>query len=413
MQFEDGPSAVFAAPATSLEEAPEGEAQRKRAIKVIAAAALAVTMLYSVGYGLMGWWYLLAYSGAFVLWYGAVYYGCARGRMRLAGIALIGGGTLQLCGISLLFLPATGGTQIFISLLPIFALVAISPRDWLWSLVYTVVTVGFLTWMEYGRGTYVPIMDVGMEAELASAMRPAAVAITVLMMVGVFNAFLGDLRLARKRLAHAHEQSELLLLNILPASIAHRLKTHQEVTIADDYPEASVLFADLVGFTKLSSGQSASETVVMLNGIFSAFDVAVVAHGLEKIKTIGDGYMVASGVPVRRRDHVTQLLALALTMERLLAVHNMRHGYDLELRIGVHTGPLTAGVIGSRKFTYDIWGDTVNMASRMESTGIPGRIQVSEAVTKAAAGHFEFEDRGLVEIKGKGEMHTFLVVPPA
>ncbi|MDP6943454.1 MAG: adenylate/guanylate cyclase domain-containing protein [Myxococcota bacterium] len=229
----------------------------------------------------------------------------------------------------------------------------------------------------------------------------------------IFNAFLGDLHLARKKLAHAHEQSELLLLNILPASIAQRLKTHHEVTIADDYPEASVLFADLVGFTSLSSRQTASETVVMLNGIFSAFDVAVVAHGLEKIKTIGDSYMVASGVPVRRRDHVTQLLALALTMQRLLAVHNMRHGYDLELRIGVHTGPLTAGVIGSRKFTYDIWGDTVNVASRMESTGISGRIQVSEAVTRAAAGHFEFEDRGLVEIKGKGEMQTFLVVPPA
>lgn len=148
----------------------------------------------------------------------------------------------------------------------------------------------------------------------------------------------------------------------------------------------------------------------MLNAIFTAFDAAVVAHGLEKIKTIGDSYMVASGLPTPRPDHAPQLLRFAVTMLGLLERHNARTGDGLELRIGVHSGPLTAGVIGSRKFTYDIWGDTVNVASRMESTGIPGRIQVTEAVAQAASAAFEFEARGPIAIKGKGEMETFLLV---
>lgn len=412
VKLKKGPSVIFAPRSVDIIEAPEGEAQRVRVTQIIAGAGLGVTILYIGVYALMGWWPLVAYSVLFAVWYGGTYYACVRGHVRTAGIALIGGGLLQLVGISMLFLTAQGGTQIFIAVLPVFALISISPEDRLWTVGYTVIAVGVLVWLEYSRDTYVPLLDVQMSEALFAPMRAMAVAIFVFMVVGVFNAFLGDLRNARKNLSHAHMQSELLLLNILPTSIADRLKEQQE-TIADDYSEASVLFADLVGFTALTATQSAGETVAMLNAIVSAFDVACVAHGLEKIKTIGDAYMAASGVPRTRPDHAVETLRFARSMQKLLQVYNNESGHALELRIGVSSGPVTAGVIGSRKFIYDLWGDTVNTASRMESTGLPGRIQVTEAVALATADHFTFEDRGMIPVKGKGEMHTFLVVDPA
>ena len=195
---------------------------------------------------------------------------------------------------------------------------------------------------------------------------------------------------------------------MLPESIAQRLK-HQQHTIADSFDEASVLFADLVGFTALAASQPASETVTMLNAIFSDFDQAVAARGLEKIKTIGDAYMVAAGLPTPRPDHATELLRLALDLLQILDRHNATHDRSLRLRIGLCSGPLVAGVIGSHKLSYNIWDDTVNVASRMESTGIPGRIQVTETLVQAAKDTFEFEERGLIEVKGCGEMRTFLV----
>ena len=411
MKGPDGPSGVFSAPEVGFEEAPEGQAQRVRVIQTISLAGVGVTILYIGVYALMSWWSIAAYSAVFAVWYGATYYACACGHIRGAGIGLIGGGTLHLVGIAILFLTPLGGTQIFIAVLPVFALISISPRDRLWTLGYTLVAVGVLIFLEVYRDTYVPVLDVEMNSALFGPMRAMAVAIFVLMVVGVFNAFLGDLREARKRLAIAHLQSETLLLNILPVSIAERLKRQQE-TIADDYDEATVLFADLVGFTTLASTQSASETVTMLNAIVSTFDVACVAHGLEKIKTIGDAYMAAAGVPTADRDHALQALRFALDMQALLDVYNRRTGRDLQLRIGISSGPVTAGVIGARKFTYDLWGDTVNIASRMESTGVAGRIQVTEAVAQATADHFTFEDRGMIDVKGKGQMHTYLLVPP-
>jgi len=412
VKFHDGPSVVLAAYDTSgPEEAPAGEAQRVGVIRIITLIAVIISALYIVGYAMMGWWALVAYSAPFPIIYALTHWWCIRGKSRLAGVVLIGAGIIQLCGVSTLFLAPLGGTQIFIALLPIFALVTLSPRDRNWARAYIFIAGGFLVWIEFARDTYVPPYDVGMNADLIPTMRALAMTITVAMIVGVFNHYLKDLKVARKKLRYAHEQSESLILNILPASIAKRLKRH-EVTIADDYDDASVLFADLVGFTALSAKQTASETVTMLNAIVSAFDVAVVAHGVEKIKTIGDAYMAAAGVPTHRPDHAVQMLYLALAMQSLLEVHNARTGHALELRIGVNSGPVTAGVIGARKFSYDLWGNTVNVASRMESTGIPGRIQVSEPIARATKDHFTFEDRGLIEVKGKGKVHTFLLVPP-
>ncbi len=202
------------------------------------------------------------------------------------------------------------------------------------------------------------------------------------------------------------EKSERLLLNILPASIAKRLK--QKIsTVADDFSKVSVLFADIVGFTEMSGRMSPPALVNLLNNIFSLFDKLVEQHGLEKIKTIGDAYMVVAGLPTPCQDHITQIADLALEMQQAIAQFNVEHQNHLKIRIGIHTGPVIAGVIGIKKFAYDLWGDTVNTASRMESHGIPERIQVSSDIYEALKEKYILVKRGTIQIKGKGEMTTY------
>jgi class 3 adenylate cyclase len=205
------------------------------------------------------------------------------------------------------------------------------------------------------------------------------------------------------------QESDDLLHNILPDEIATRLKTDTSM-IADDFPQASVFFADVVGFTPMSATMTPPQLVGLLNDVFSKFDEFVEELGLEKIKTIGDEYMVASGVPVPRDDHAEAIAELALRIRDHMA-GNEFNGHHLELRIGIHSGPVVAGIIGTHKFAYDLWGDTVNTASRMESGGIPGRIQVTPATYDLLAGNgYTFEPRGTIEVKGKGPMNTWLLV---
>jgi adenylate cyclase len=206
-------------------------------------------------------------------------------------------------------------------------------------------------------------------------------------------------------------RSEALLLNILPKSIAERLKSSPQL-IADRIPEASIVFADLVGFTEMSRKMDAGRVVGMLNEIFLGFDRAAKRLGLEKIKTIGDAYMVVAGVPEPRADHVHAAAEMALAMQMHVEALFSRHP-DLRLRIGIHTGTVVAGVIGENKFSYDLWGDNVNIASRMESHGLPGRIHVSEAFVRAASDRWQFEARGLIDIKGQGPMNTYFLSRPA
>nr|MBA2373414.1 adenylate/guanylate cyclase domain-containing protein [Chloroflexota bacterium] len=212
--------------------------------------------------------------------------------------------------------------------------------------------------------------------------------------------------LAHERLARENER---LLLNILPEPIARRLRDGEPL-IADRFDDVTLLFADIVEFTRLSATLSPTELVGVLNEIFSVFDQIVERYGLEKVKTIGDAYMVVGGMTVRWDDHTTRVAAMALDLTEAMGRIEVATRLGFSFRLGIHCGPVVAGVIGTKKFIYDVWGDTVNMASRMESHGVPGRIQVSHAVRERLSGAFQLESRGLIEVKGKGPTPTYFLV---
>jgi class 3 adenylate cyclase len=204
-------------------------------------------------------------------------------------------------------------------------------------------------------------------------------------------------------------KTEKLMLNILPRPIADRLK-RGEKNISGSYPDVSILFSDLVGFTKMSSQVSATDLVKLLNDLFTRFDVRAESLGLEKIKTIGDAYMAVGGLPIPRPDHAELCADMALGMFQDLQAFNDQNGSELNMRIGINSGPVVAGVIGFTKFSYDLWGNTVNTASRMESTSPQGRVQVSPSTYEALKTSFNFEDGGLMECKGLGEIRTHLLI---
>jgi adenylate cyclase len=258
--------------------------------------------------------------------------------------------------------------------------------------------------------------DRSARANLSGAGEIAAFGTTFDHMVDAVDQHVSDLESAQSELAeqaksleHERHQSEKLLLNVLPAAIATRLKAG-ETTIAESYPEVTVLFSDIVGFTKLSAKIGAKQVVDMLNEVFGLLDELALKHGIEKIKTIGDCYMVVAGVPDRSPTHAQQIAAFAIEMQETIQAYAAKAGTNLSLRTGVHTGTVVAGIVGTSKFAYDLWGDVVNVASRMESTSEPGKIQVSDAVRIRLADDYLFEARGDVEIKGKGPMHTWYLI---
>jgi class 3 adenylate cyclase len=216
------------------------------------------------------------------------------------------------------------------------------------------------------------------------------------------QAFLAQLQVERTK-------SERLLLNVLPKAIAERLKAGHR-TIVDSFIDSTVLFADIVGFTRISVRQSPQRTVQLLNEIFSSFDRIAEQLELEKIKTIGDAYMMVGGVPVIRNDHAEVCAAAAFEMIEAVRAFNRRHNLEWAIRIGMNSGPVVAGIIGTRKFAYDLWGDTVNIASRMESHGQPGQVQVSEVTKKLLEGKYDFQPVGVIEIKNSAPMPTYLLL---
>ncbi|MGC1395956.1 MAG: adenylate/guanylate cyclase domain-containing protein [Coleofasciculaceae cyanobacterium] len=265
-------------------------------------------------------------------------------------------------------------------------------------------------------------------AQTNAGLRGTFITLAILSLLGVFGLTLiiGRLRQTSKELERRvvertaqlqetneqliieQEKSERLLLNILPETIAAKLKAGQS-HIAEGFAEVTILFADIVNFTQLSEQISPQELLKLLNEIFTGFDSLTEKHNLEKIKTIGDAYMVVGGVPLPRHDHAEAIANMALDMQQEVRNFNTKHHTTLNIRIGINTGAVVAGVIGTKKFIYDLWGDAVNTASRMESHGVAGGIQVSEATYQYLQDSYQFESRGIIQVKGKGEMITYLL----
>ena len=242
---------------------------------------------------------------------------------------------------------------------------------------------------------------------------PSAVVITYFVLnLGVVPLIaFGMLHYFSSQLKLEQDKSERLLLNVLPAEIAERLKDNKRI-FAEHFGAVSVLFADVVGSTRLTIELEPESMVNLLNEVFSYFDTLVDKYGLEKIRTIGDNYMVASGVPRSRIDHAVALANMALEMNAYIYARPSDGRTPIQFRIGMNTGPVVAGVIGQKKFHYDIWGDAVNTASRMESHGIPGKIQITRETYEIIKGDFLCVPRGIVDVKGKGEMETWFLEGP-
>jgi adenylate cyclase len=253
--------------------------------------------------------------------------------------------------------------------------------------------------------------NTGLQPAWATSTGFVVTAVSSVMMVVVTLWFaLRETARAEAVMEAQYDRSETLLENMLPASIAERLKEPGRNVIADKYDDASVLFADIVGFTERASSTPPADLVRFLDRLYGAFDALVDKHGLEKIKVSGDSYMVVSGVPRPRPDHSRALANFALDMANVAAALRDPHGQPIPLRVGMACGPVVAGVVGSRRFFYDVWGDAVNVASRMESTDSVGRIQVPEAMYERLKDDFVLQERGSIEIKGKGPMRTWYLI---
>jgi len=270
------------------------------------------------------------------------------------------------------------------------------------ALIFSLVSAAIVITLEF----LVP-RNTGLQSEVGQfASFVATVAVCCVLLLLIVSYALREAARAETLAERERARSDSLLSNILPSRVADRLKDRKESVIADRFDEASILFADMAGFTARASDSSPEDLVHFLNGVFSEFDRLVERHGLEKIKTTGDSYMVVSGVPVPRADHPEALAQLALDMRTAAA---QMQGLSVPIRIGIASGPVVAGVVGSRKFFYDVWGDAVNVASRMESNGVAGKIQVAESTALRLRDEFVLKERGLVEIKGKGSMRTWFL----
>jgi guanylate cyclase len=303
------------------------------------------------------------------------------------------------------FLPS-GGVALWGMLAPLGALVFLEVRQaigWFVGFVAAFVLLGIAGELFF--------TDIDVPAWFTATMLALNVIGTGAVAFTVLASFANQRNAALTALRFEQQRSEALLTNVLPSAIVERLKGGTG-SIADHVESASIVFADVVDFTPLSARLTPAEVVGTLDQLFSRFDTLVERHGLEKIKTIGDAYMAAAGVPDPCADHAHRAALLALDMRDAVATTTIAGREGLELRIGINSGPVTAGVIGTKRFLYDLWGDAVNTASRMESNGTPGEIQITRATYELLQDGFECRPRGTIRVKGKGEMQTWYLVGP-
>ena len=414
-ELDPGPVAPSPAPAcvlSCLGEAPPTDEETEEGRRQGTAYAAALAAVFTVGFMLFDLSQEL-YEGAAVNGLaGLVYLLCARSLWRPCGMivrhVLMGSVLVHLMVLSVHVIGPDFGAHYFLMALAMVGTLLFRGPQAHWRIFYFVVAMAGLAVVELGMVS--PPQSMSQGRVNPEAMRVTCLILTTVISVLVLRRHLDMLDGAREALRMEHDRSEELLLNILPGSIAERLKAGESV--ADSFEEVTVLFADIVAFTPMAAGTPAVRLVQILGEIFGAFDELAERHGLEKIKTIGDAYMVAGGLPELSEDHVLAVSSMGLSMLDWMEAYRARTGLRIGLRIGIHTGPVVAGVIGSKKFIYDLWGDTVNLASRMESHGVRDRVQISEAVHARLEGSLPTEARGAIEIKGRGEMHTYLLSQP-
>ena len=362
----------------------------------------AIYLAFGVAAGLIAWLYLLVSFTAIVVF--------ARTRdanwfLRVELIDILLAPTVSMAFVG--GFVASGAVGLWGILAPLGALVFDGARAgvrWFIAFVVVFLASGLVGELMSGGSSPLP-------AWFESAMIALNVTVTGAVVFGLLATFVRQREQALEALRIEQGRAEDLLLNILPRSIADRLKA-DTTTIADQFSEASILFADIVDFTPLSDRLAPAEVVEILDHLFSHFDVLAERYGVEKIKTIGDCYMVAAGVPTPRADHARVTALMAIDMREAMRTEDSIAHLGLELRIGINSGPVVAGVIGRKRFLYDLWGDAVNTASRMESQGTPGQIQVTRATYDLLRDEFELEPRGTVPIKGKGDVETWYLVGP-
>jgi class 3 adenylate cyclase len=368
---------------------------------LVTGSGAAAGLLWAIGYALLGRPFSAAIPGGFAIVAVIVFWRLVQtrdlGRLREFMLLL------------LLLLPALlqatlGGyvkgsaVLVWSFFAPLSALVFFGPRaGWAW-LAGFIAVVAISALFDAALARSVPPLS-GLAQTALFAFNFSGVAAFVTLVLAYF-------RIQRD---HAMERSERLLLNVLPPEIAERLK-RQEYPIADRFDEVTVLFADMVGFTERSAVESPEVTVGVLNEFLTTFDNLAQRHGLRPIRTTGDSYLVVGGLPVPRADHAEAVADMALDMLAEVNALNLRYAWAVTFRIGVNTGPAMAAVVGHHRFTYDVWSDAVNTASRMESSGVPGRIQVTEETYRRLCDRYTFEPRGQIEVKGKGPMTTYFLV---
>jgi class 3 adenylate cyclase len=394
-------------------ERPPPEARRIRIINGVAAIAVAVNLLYVAALGLSTTAGAVAaseVSGLLIINTLLLFVAAAvplmnrAGRVDVAMWSLFGAAVVNTV-FAALYLGAEVGGEIIILVLPGFAVLITRPGDRRTQMIFlTTIAVAFAAITAAEIESPPEIVDLAFTKWMV-----VLTSVVVVVFIGAISLYFREIvDTTEAELQAEKKRSEELLLNILPKETADRLK-EGETVIADRAENVSVLFADLVDSTPMAESLSPNDLVEVLNSIFTPFDDLADQLGLEKIKTIGDAYMVVGGLPRPRDDHLDAIADMALGMREQLSQHHDPRTGTLRMRFGIDTGPVVAGVIGRRKFSYDLWGNTVVTAARMESQGIPGRIQVTEKVRDALENRYAFEGRRRLEVKGKGMLTTYFL----
>lgn len=392
------------------EHAPPSVSRWHRTVNVVAVASMCLSTVFAFVWLRVDFSALWPVAATDIVWsagYVVVLALSARGRPRAAAwlLLVIGLGNTVVPGAKL---GATTGVFLFIVLVPMLGVLVTGPTDTAMRVAVTVVGVAAFV--------LVPLLFPDAPAYIAGTPTEQRILMISAVSVGLFGAgfalyyrWLVDS--AENALAEANARSERLLLNILPEPIAERLKS-DESPIADRIDSVTVLFADITDSTALSERLTADDYVALLDRLFSDFDEITERFGLEKVATIGDGYFAVSGLPIARSDHIEAAARAALVMRDRMSVHSVPGFGPVRMRFGLSAGPVVAGVIGRRKFRYDLWGDTVNTASRMQAHGEPGMIHVTDRVRDELCDRYDFEPRGCIDVKGKGPMNTYFLLGP-